>query len=87
MKKLAGIALALSLIVSSAFAEKSVMDKLTNDSAFDQTSMFFNLATADDLDSRESYVNGLVVIPVAIIESAIWVTVLPFNAIKLGMQD
>ncbi|MCW9068275.1 MAG: hypothetical protein OQJ82_07570, partial [Sulfurimonas sp.] len=86
MKKLAGIALALSLIVSSAFAEKSVMDKLTNDSAFDQTSMFFNLATADDLDSRESYVNGLVVIPVAIIESAIWVTVLPFNAIKLGMQ-
>ena len=87
MKKLLGIVLILSLITSSAFAKKAVMDELTNDSAFDQTAIFFDATTADESDSSEALINAIFVAPVAVIESAIWVVVLPFNAIKRKIED
>lgn len=87
MKKIVGIFLAFSLFASSAFAEKTVMDKLTNDSAFEQTAVFFNNATSDSNDAAEVFGHAILVAPVAVAESIIWVVVLPFNAIKLGMED
>jgi hypothetical protein len=87
MKRLVNVVLALSLMASSAYAEKTVMDRLTNDSAFDQTSILFDTATCDKSDAAETLGSSILVVPAVIIESIIWVGVLPFNAIKLGMED
>ena len=90
MKNLIKMMLALTLITSTAFAnngENGTMDKLTNDSAFEHTSLLFNEATADDSDAGEALLSGIVTIPAVIIESVVWIIVLPFNAIKTGMED
>ena len=90
MKILLKIVLALGLITGTAFAnngENGTKDKLTNDSAFTNTSALFNEATSDTTDSFASLIAGVVTIPAAAVESIIWVCVLPFNAIKTGMED
>jgi len=90
MKNLLKIFLTLSLMSATIFAnngENGTMDKLTNDTAFANTESLFNEATSDESDSTAALVAGIVTIPAAVIESVIWVVVLPFNAIKMGMQD
>ena len=90
MKNISKILLALVLISASAFAnngENGTMDKLTNDSAFENTAELFNRATSDESDSGAALLSGIVTIPAAAVESIIWVVVLPFNAIKIGMED
>ena len=90
MKNLLKIVLTLGLMAGSAFAnngENGTMDKLTNDSAFNNTSALFAEATSDTTDSFASLLAGIVTVPAAAVESVIWVCVLPFNAIKTGMED
>jgi len=72
---------------TSAFAEKSVMDKLTNDSAFENTGELFDRATASSTSTGGALISGIVTIPSAIFESVIWVLILPFNAIAMGFDD
>ena len=90
MKNLLKIVLTLGLIVGTAFAdngENGTMDKLTNDSAFSNTEVLFAEATSDTTDSFASLLAGIATVPAAAIESVIWICVLPFNAIKTGMED
>ena len=87
MKRLVGIVLALSLMISSVFAEETTMEKLTNDNAFERTSLFFNTATSNNGEPGEAFAYAIFVAPVAIIESIVWTVVLPFNAIKLKMEE
>jgi len=90
MKTSIKIILALTLITSSVFAsnsERGTMDKLTNDNAFGNTSTLFSQATSDTSDSAAALLAGVVTVPSAAVESIIWVCVLPFNAIKTGMED
>ena len=90
MKNLLKIFLTLSLLTGTAFAnngENGTMDKLTNDNAFANTEALFNQATSDESDSTAALVAGIITIPAAVIESVIWVVILPFNAIKMGTKD
>jgi len=90
MKNLLKIVLALALISATAFAnngENGTMDKLTNDEAFANTSALFKEATSDTTDPAASLLAGIVTVPSAVVESVIWIVVLPFNAIKTGMED
>ncbi len=90
MKNLFKIMLALALISGSAFAnngEDGTMDKLTNDSAFSQTEIFFDKATGDKSEAITALLSGILIAPVAVIESVVWLVVLPFNAIKTGTED
>jgi len=90
MKNLLKIVLTLGLMTATAFADEGkngTMDKLTNDSAFDSTTTLFNQATSDESDSGAALLAGIVTVPSAVVESIIWVAVLPFNAIKTGIED
>jgi hypothetical protein len=90
MKNLFKIMLALMLVTASAFAkngQNGVMDKLTNDSAFSGTEALFHGATADDSDAGEALLSGVCLVPAVVVESVIWVVVLPLNAVKMGMED
>jgi len=90
MKNLFKLFLIMNLLVGTIYADNGqngTMDKLTNDSAFSNTSTLFNEATSDSSDSAASILAGVATIPAAAIESIIWLVVLPFNAIKLGIED
>jgi len=90
MKNLIKVMLALTLITSTVFAnngENGVMDKLTNDSAFEHTSLLFNEATADDSYAGEALLSGIVTIPAVIVESVVWIIILPLNAISMAVED
>ena len=90
MKNLLKIVLTLGLMAGSAFAnngENGTMDKLTNDNAFGNTTALYKEAISNTNDSRYSLSGALISIPSAIVEGAIWIVVLPFNAIKIGMED
>ncbi len=67
--------------------EKSTMDELTNDSAFEYTENLFAHTTGDNTSSGGSLLYGITTIPVAVVESVIWVFVLPFNGIAMAFDD
>ncbi len=102
MKNLIYIILTISLLLSTtAFAnetteavetkeqvgKKSVMDELTNDSAFEYTEELFDQTTNDNTSSDGSLLYGIAVVPVVVVESVIWILVAPFNAIGMAFDD